>query len=382
MLEMMLAAAGSQDGKVEFLIFSNAGSLNEGSEVEFTIFADNHVPGYDYHWEVGGSIDKTLIEGDAQGSLSFNSDDPQVIKIKTLVDEIKDTSETLTLIIRARSGTTIINESDPVTIVYSSHPTGQHVQTATGTREWTVPDEVTEVSVVIVGGGQGADAVFRGRGGDGGALRWMNRLPVTPGEVLTITVGAGGANSADPAQRVGKNTELKRGEFVLLRAAGGGAVGSTSLATDNVGGGDGGRGALGGDHGPGGGGGAGGYSGHGGNAGNALVESHPGEGGGGGGGSYYSTESNDSHHATAGGGVALLGQGGDGSAGVRGDANLGGGGGSSGTTGTWISPGQYGAGARGQSSNVTFGAVTGGNGAVRIIWGPLRLFPNTRTGNL
>lgn len=381
MLEMMLTG-GDGGNETFFTIIPSATVLNEGSTVSFTVYPSNHTRGYDYHWEVGGSLGDDLIDSNVTGVLNFPNDDPITVDVRTKIDEFRDENGTVTLKIRARPTSPVLVESSPVTFIYSSMPVGQHTQTATGSRDFVVPEGVTEISAVLVGGGQGADNIPRGRGGDGASLRWMNRIPVVPGETLRLEVGEGGRNSTNPEERVGKNTSLYRGEDLLLRAAGGGNVGSTSLSVPDVGGGNGGRGALGGDNGPGGGGGAGGYTGNGGNGGNALVESHPGEGGGAGGGSYYLTDSNGSHHATPGGGVGLMGQGTDGAAGTRGDAMLGGRGGSGGTDGTWVSIGLYGAGARGQSSNSQFGAVNGGNGAIRLIWGPVRLYPNTRTGNL
>jgi hypothetical protein len=56
--------------------------------------------------------------------------------------------------------------------------------------------------------------------------------------------------------------------------------------------------------------------------------------------------------------------------------------GSGGTDGSWTQAGLYGGGAKGRSTNNSFGAVNGGNGAVRLIWGVGRRYPNVRTGNL
>lgn len=383
MLEALLGATGGAVDKVFFTIIPNATSLNQGSVVEFEIFPSGHIKGHEYYWTLGGTYPDELIEGPTEGGVTFATDDPQTIQIKTVSDEFRDENFTLVLTMHPRKGSsTELVKSSEITVVYSAHPTGSYIQVATESREWVVPDDVTEIAVVCVGGGQGSEGEFYGRGGMGGALRWRNDIPVVPGETLTLEVGKGGSNSSDLAQRQGGSTSIKRGESVILRAAGGGGTDSSRLS-ETVGGGDGGRGALGGyDHGPGGGGGAGGYTGEGGVGGNRLVASHPGEGGAGGGGSYYNTESNDSHHATPGGGVGLYGQGANGAAGVRGDALKGGGGGSNGDTGTWIKTGIYGGGARGQSSNNGFGAVTGGNGGLRIIWGPGRAFPNTRTEEL
>lgn len=378
MLEAMLGAAGNGAERVYFTVIPNATFFNEGSAIEFTIYPDNHIEGYEYAWSLAGSIQEEHIDGPVSGTVTFTGNDPVVVTVQTLSDEFKETDETVVLQMHPNvNSSVVVGESTLVNVVYSSRPTGSHLQVATEVRDWIVPEDVTEISVVCIGAGQGADATSRGRGGSGGDLRWRNKIPVFPGETLTLEVGLGGANSTDLGERQGGSTSIKRGDSVLLRAGGGGSADSTRLS-ETVGGGNGGRGALGGEEGPGGGGGAGGYTGNGGVGGNRLVDSQPGEGGAAGGGSYYNTESNNSHHATPGGGVGIYGQGNNGVAGTRGDPLKGGGGGSGGETGTWTITGIYGGGARGQSSNVNFGAVTGGNGAIHIVWGPARLFPNTR----
>jgi hypothetical protein len=55
---------------------------------------------------------------------------------------------------------------------------------------WTVPPGVTNISILAIGaGGYTQGAV---RGGGGGAISYANNVPVTPGQVLNITIGTGG----------------------------------------------------------------------------------------------------------------------------------------------------------------------------------------------
>lgn len=300
------------------------------------------------------------------------------------------------------SNNALVGSYDRISITYLEVPTGQQSFITTGTYSFTVPENVTTLSAITIGGGQGATNVAGGRGGVGGDTRWAYGIEVTPGETLTIEVGAGGLMSGDPETRNGKNSAIRRGTEVLLRASGGGRRESTdiNLTTEEgrfvfpdngfvVGGGNGGvvANALEGN-GPSGGGGAGGYLGAGGRGGDRVTGAGNGaeplgrSGGGAGGGAYYYTSTNDSHHATAGGGVGLLGLGRTGEAGVRNDPMSGGEAGSGGTDGSWTQAGLYGGGAKGRSTNNSFGAVNGGNGAVRLIWGVGRRYPNVRTGNL
>jgi len=74
----------------------------------------------------------------------------------------------------------------------SKYPRGEQVFTTSGT--FTVPEGVDEISVVCVGGGGGGnqDGVEGNRGGAGAGLGWKNNIAVTPGQTLSVVVGAGG----------------------------------------------------------------------------------------------------------------------------------------------------------------------------------------------
>ena len=69
-----------------------------------------------------------------------------------------------------------------------------------GTYSFTVPTGVTSIcAVAIGGGGGGASDVNDGGGGGGGGLQYRNNVAVTPGETLTVVVGAGGAPGVNAA---------------------------------------------------------------------------------------------------------------------------------------------------------------------------------------
>lgn len=197
-------------------------------------------------------------------------------------------------------------------------------------------------------------------------------------------------------------TEVVVGGSTVCRAKNGARIGD--------GGGDGGSGAPlydwgDGTYSGGGGGGAGGYSGNGGNGGSAPTAGTGGAGGGGAGPWSYGAAG-----GPGGGGVGLLGQGASGNGGVNNVVvATGGGGGSGGGNGADMSgaPGQpggaYGGGAGGvggsfsgangvsggalsyknnvavtpgSSVTITIPATAGANGAVRIMWGGGRSYPN------
>ena len=271
-------------------------------------------------------------------------------------------------------------------------PTGQIAYTSPGTYSFVVPAAVTSISAVLVGaghyGGVSGDARY---GGGGGGLRYINSLPTTPGETLTVIIGS---VSALATASLGDSI-LRRNSNTLVYAGGGGMSGGGTGSSfgagafgGTIGGGNGGNGAgfvttIGG----GGGGGAGGYSGNGGNGGSGGGGADPGTGGGGGGGGGGRTGvTGGTSDGGGGGGVGLLGQGangagGAGSPGGGGAGNTGrpGGGGSGGNSGNAQYGGSYGGGGGGNDIVSSGYGSEGANGAVRIIWGTGRAFPSTLT---
>jgi len=267
-----------------------------------------------------------------------------------------------------------------------------------GTYDWIVPQGVTSISVLCVGGGGNNYLQF---GGGGGGLRYRNNISVVPGETIQIVVGGAGGTSS-----FGSFVYANGGMAGLPTGAPGGS--GSSIGGD-IGGGDGGSGGSGifpittSQSRSSGGGGAGGYSGNGGNGGHGewtnSSSGTDGSGGGGGGGGAQHCAAGGS--AGGGGGVGLFGEGTNGIGGqvsIHGSCSGGGGGGGSmgqngemGNPGLHYAPcyhsptgqgrangGQYGGGAGGRR-NYDASAIPG-NGAVRIIWaGDERYFPSTRT---
>lgn len=259
---------------------------------------------------------------------------------------------------------------------YDPDPTpvaGQAFFTAQDGVDWTVPDNVYSISVVCIGGGQPSPS-GNITGKNGGDLRWKNKIPVTPGEILRIRAAPAKLPTATSGSA--SNVVRKSSGEVLLQAGGGGNTVelSTPLGGD-VGGGNGGKG------GGRGGGGAGGYTGDGGE-GSSNAIGFSGTGGAGGGGSYYTFNGNV--FGGGGGGTGVHGQGADGAGGQQG-TNPSTAGGRYGsyfstaptaqrpTIGNGPNAGDFGGGAGGAPG------YNGSRGAVRIIWGKGREFPATET---
>lgn len=304
--------------------------------------------------------------------------------------------------VNVTDGNTVVARSFSLTAAIVN---GETVFTTPGTYNWTVPQDVTSISAVCISGGSGAGCRY---GGKGGSLSYLNNIAVTPGETLSVVVGAGGTGTTTTSSTVttgtyatgnaGTSTSVSRSTTALIRASladvGGACIGQYSY------GGNGGSyasytGTYGTVQNGGGGGGAGGYAVTSGSTdgGGAVTAGVNGAGGGGGRDTSGASDSTTSttygsysygHRGAAGGGVGLYGRGSNGTAGSNAAIPVGGGGGSGGSTGTASASGLYGAGGGGGYTK-TVGTISnppdaagrdGGNGAVRIIWGTGRSFPS------
>ena len=262
----------------------------------------------------------------------------------------------------------------------------QSQEFTSGSGTWTVPDGVTSIGVVMVGGGGGGgsgsyDTNYAngygggGGGGGGGCIRYLSNVKVVPLSVLNYSVGAGGTGGAGRVTGGTGANGVTGGSTTLtgLPSAEGGRFGERGLY-DNSGGNGGDGGLYGADGGSGGlyessdvkrgvyvdmsgraeaaGGGGGGYSHNAVSLRNSGANTSTGYGG---------TPGVNSNYAGGGGGggAGYFGNGGDGSAG---GAAL------SGSAGTG-----YGSGGGGSGSqyNSSAGVGTGGNGSggyILIYW--------------
>jgi hypothetical protein len=283
--------------------------------------------------------------------------------------------------------------SIPITVV-STIVTGDIIYSTPGTYSWTCPTDVTSVSVVAVGGGGGGSLFSsNNQGGAGGGLGWKNNIAVVPGNLYTVVVGVGGTKATVSSTA---KTATDGGDSYFINTStvkGGGGVGGQYNVAQTTGGNYVGDGGGNGGYAPTinsyatGGGGAGGYSGAGGNA-SASTYGNGSNGTGGAGGAGGNCGSSDT--ASGGGGVGIFGESANGVGGIgsSGNATTGGGGGSGGTDGgIWDTAtitargGLYGGGGGASDLGYNTEHGSGGNGAVRIIWGPGRSFPSTNVNS-
>jgi hypothetical protein len=267
---------------------------------------------------------------------------------------------------------------------------GQITYSTAGTYDFIVPDNVFSVSVVTVGGGGGGTG-NGGPGGGGGGLGYRNCIPACPRQVFTVVVGGAGGPSC---------FANASGVF----AGGNGGSGPTGGGFVGEGGGCGGAGASGvNTYMGGGGGGAGGYGGNGGAGGASFwfpaspascirgFDGSPGTCGAGGGGAGGTRGPIGLRYPGGGGNVSLCGiitrhqSGGWSWSNVNYDplgANNTSTSGPVWAGGNWckgftgLCPGGGGSGGEGSGPLYPAGGA-GAGGAVRIIWGSGRCFPNT-----
>ena len=298
-----------------------------------------------------------------------------------------------------------VQSSYSATYTFVGVAVGEASFTTAGQYNWTAPAGVTSISVVCIGGGGGGAGDHDGAGGCAGGLGYKNNITVTPGTTYSLEVGSGGSGGRSDLSygNGGSDSFFNDGNSIVCRGNGGpGGYPNTATGAPNGGTyvGDGG-GNGGGQDAPNqshrsGGAGAGGYAGDG-----ATAQSYnytpqqpaSGSGAGGHGGA------NNNWLQAGGGGVGILGIGADGVSygsatnqnppGASYNYGIPGEGGSGGGDGFWVTSsnvssahrgngGLYGAGG-GSSFSGVFDGGDGGGGAVRIIWGPGRSFPNNAT---
>lgn len=246
-----------------YTITPNKTVLFEGESVIFNISVTNVPDDTVIYWSVSASAvtDFSL----SSGTRTVTNGTVGGISLTPTSDGLSEGNESFTVILRTGSSSgTIVATSESVIIRDVPLSIGQQEFTTPGTYTWIAPEDVTSMSAVCVGGGGGGGPNDNRNGAGGGELSWYNDIPITPGESLTVVVGAGAAfNSSTP----GGTSSISRGSTILVSAVGGssgdtGVVGIGGTGGIKQGGGSGGDGgAQTGGGGAAGGGGAGGYTG-------------------------------------------------------------------------------------------------------------------------
>lgn len=381
-------------------LFDNSGTNASGYVTR--ISNDNTARGW---YDVNGTnvyyvnINKEPFSGDFRSGATESVTDADA-SISSGVLAWTDNSTTSFTIVTA-SGVS----DEHVTIIPKPDPlANESIFSTAGTYSWVAPAEAASygVSVVCIGGGASADNGLGDGSGGGGGLGYKNNVPVISGQSYTVVVGAKGGTSPQSYEVVygSPGGDSYFIDATTVKGEGGsapadGRSGGAWVGDGGGGGGNGharpssGQGALEGS----GGAGAGGYSGSGGNGGHGSPGSGTqGTGGGGGGGS--GGETSPIMGGGGGGGGGIYGGGDSGvSNPLTGGGGQGGSGGIDGYSRNWVPTrsggegGNFGGGGGSGTMDPTTGPPmiagsggAGGVGAVRIIWGPGRAFPKTKTG--
>jgi hypothetical protein len=101
----------------------------------------------------------------------------------------------------------------------------------TGSVNWTVPEEVSEIDVLVVGGGGGAGKGDSGSdynpgGGGAGGLVFIEDYSVVAGEEILVIVGSGGSGSSSTSTPGINGGNSSFGDLVALGGGGGGSMNS------------------------------------------------------------------------------------------------------------------------------------------------------------
>lgn len=129
----------------------------------------------------------------------------------------------------------------------------QTVISVTSSTNYTIPSGYSTMDIFCVGGGGGGSRGEDGSsshngsgggGGGGGSCITSWGISVTPGNILNISIGAGGTSNMNNAITAGGTTSVSRSGTVLCSASGGGSPGykTSYRGTAGTGGGNGGNG--------------------------------------------------------------------------------------------------------------------------------------------
>jgi hypothetical protein len=117
------------------------------------------------------------------------------------------------------------------------------VDITSGSGTWTVPDDVTSVDVLVVGGGGGSgmgvyySEIRNGGGGGAGGLIWMPFYPVNPNDNISYSIGSGGAGATWTGYKGSNGGNTVFGNLTALGGGGGGSMNNRLGADGGSGGG-------------------------------------------------------------------------------------------------------------------------------------------------
>jgi hypothetical protein len=213
--------ADSSTVAATYTLAISATQVNEGQSLDVTVTGLNSVPGVVLPWTITGVSASDVVGNVLTGSFVIGTTETATITLAN--DLTTDGNETLQFTLNAYPTVyvqaLIIDTSLDIV-------SGTSAFTSAGGGTFVVPDGVTNIGIMAVGGGaaglSGGSAGTITSGGGGGAVGFKNNITVTPGDVIAFTIGTGGSGSSAN----GGNTSITINSITYT--AGGGIAGSSS----------------------------------------------------------------------------------------------------------------------------------------------------------
>ena len=194
-------------------------SVNEGDWFDITLNSNQAGP---FAYTITGVTSTDINGASLTGSISPGAGSK--ISFLAKADTTTEGTETFTITLNNGLASTSVTFND--TSLTPAIARSWYTFTTIGSQTWTVPAGITSIKLAMVGGGaggrSGAGSTSSGGGGGAGAVLYFPTYAVTPGSVLTIVVGAGGARAA-----AGSDTTIS-GTGSTTQTAGGGLVGTAN----------------------------------------------------------------------------------------------------------------------------------------------------------
>lgn len=181
---MSVVAAAILQPKIDRLLPMLAGTCDSGMGASTTTIVCADLAGYgnDYfndEWDIQIVKNANSIGAAPSG------------EIRNITDYVS-ASGTFTTV----AFTVNVEENDKVILLHRSISKKNFQEYTSGSDNWTVPNDVTMVDVMIVGGGGGGGGKltggYAGGGGGGGEIVMLHDYAVTPKSSIAYVIGAGG----------------------------------------------------------------------------------------------------------------------------------------------------------------------------------------------
>jgi len=237
----------------------SSSSVNEGSSVTFTVNTTNMPSGNRVYYRITGisaadingtpssstgtrTYNSSTISSEA-GYITVNGSNQANLTINFKNDNLTEGNETCYFRctrLATSTGTTIVNNTSSTFCTVNdtsvSHPTATTIfhNTQTGSNQftdytWTIPANVTNFRVWLVGGGgggaTGSQAAYGGGGGGGGAIGYGYITGATPGATWKARVARGGYANGSANYQTWLGRHVGAQVYNSFGNAGGGANG-------------------------------------------------------------------------------------------------------------------------------------------------------------